>query len=232
MSNLSFQKARKQYVCNRCRQTINPGDMYYRIEMMYSPVQFRCQNCKPHRSELTSSEYLSWLYNFQDNLSNNYDLHDYDSISEIISEIEDQKEVLEDKLYSMPEQLQDGEAGQILQDRISSLEDTINELDYLEEPVWEEVIYVPESRDLVLDIPEDGWKVRIQGDKVWLCEYGEDFYMFCSDAIIEDIEEGDYSSLEKYKDNYYYEKSDYEDYLDSIENLADSIEEIISNIQE
>lgn len=95
--------------------------------------------CKPQRSELTNSEYLSWLFNLQDNLSTLYDLKEEGAKDELYYELEEQQNDLQDRFDNIPEQLQEGDAGQILQDRIDSLYNAMSELDCLEFPQHEDV---------------------------------------------------------------------------------------------
>ena len=134
MAKMYMQKARKEYTCSKCGAKINVGEQYYKIEAMYSRTKYRCCKCKPQRSELTSSEYLSWLYDLQDNLAERYDLRSEDVKDELYSEIESQRDELQDRLDNMPEQLQYAPTGEMLQERIDSLENALDELDGLEYP--------------------------------------------------------------------------------------------------
>lgn len=138
MAKSTKQKARKEYKCNKCGAVINKGDEYYKIEAMYQSTKYRCCKCKPQRSELTSSEYLSWLYDLQDNLTERYDLRSESAKDELYSEIESQKDELEDRLNNMPEQLQYAPTGETLQERIDSLDSALDDLDNLEYPDEEE----------------------------------------------------------------------------------------------
>lgn len=139
MAKATKQKARKEYICNKCKCTINPGDFYFKITEMYSNPKYRCQNCKPQRSELTNSEYLSWLYDLQDNLTERYDLQEEFSKDEIIQELENQKDELESRFDNIPEQLQYAPAGETIQNRIDSLDSAISELEALDYPEKEEI---------------------------------------------------------------------------------------------
>ena len=139
MAKSTLQKARKEYKCSKCGCLINPGEEYYKITAMYTKPYYRCKNHAPERSELTSSEYLSWLYDLQDNLTDRYDLKEEGIIDELISELENQRDELQDKFDNIPEQLQDGDAGQTLQNRIDSLDDVISDLESLDYPEKEEI---------------------------------------------------------------------------------------------
>lgn len=139
MAKATKQKARKEYICNKCKCTINPGDFYFKITEMYSNPKYRCENCKPQRSELTNSEYLSWLYDLQDNLTERYDLQEEFSKDEIIQELENQKDELEARYDNIPEQLQYASAGETIQNRMDSLDSAISDLEALDYPEKEEI---------------------------------------------------------------------------------------------
>lgn len=134
MAKLKWQTARKEYTCGKCGCTINKGDNYYKVVAMYQGVRYRCAGCRPTRSELTESEYYKWLYDLQDNVNENYDLRSEEGKDELYSELENQRDELQSRLDNMPEQLQYAPTGETLQERIDSLDDAINELDYLDFP--------------------------------------------------------------------------------------------------
>lgn len=127
MAKVLEQKARKEYICSKCKRTINIGEKYKKIVAMYRKPTVVCCDCKIARSELTTSEYYSWLYDFQDNIN----IETLEDAQEALEEIEAQKEELEEKYDNIPEQLQDADAGCILQERIEGLEDAYNELENL-----------------------------------------------------------------------------------------------------
>ena len=152
MAKLYKQKARKEYVCNKCGSTINKGDEYYKVEAMYQRTKIRCIHCKPERSELTGSEYYSWLWDLQDHVAERYDLRSEEGRDELYSELENMRDELQDKLDNMPEQLQYASSGETLQERIDSIEDALNELDNAEFP--DEDDYRVEEEDIE-GLPED-----------------------------------------------------------------------------
>lgn len=125
MAKLTRQKARKEYECCKCKNTISKGEIYQKITEMYSKPKIVCNNCVVSRCELTSSEYLAWLFDLQDS----FIISSPDEVYELIDCLEEQKSELEDKLSNIPEQFQDGEPASILQERIDNLEATISELE-------------------------------------------------------------------------------------------------------
>lgn len=138
MAKCYTQKSRKEYVCSKCGRTIQCGEQYHRIVENFHKDRIRCNHCKPERSELTGSEYLQWLYDFQDHLDDRYDLESEDVKDEIYSEIENMKSDLEERLENIPEQLRDADAGYTLQERIDSLDEALSSLDSLDFPDKEE----------------------------------------------------------------------------------------------
>lgn len=145
MAKLTKQKARKEYICYKCNRTIAIGEEYQKIVAMYRNPKTVCCSCKVPRSELTSSEYYAWLYDLQDNMT----LETIEDMQQLLDDIEYQKSELEDKYYNIPEQLQDGEAGSILQERIDNLDEVYDEL----ESIMSEIENVDES-DLDTEIKE------------------------------------------------------------------------------
>lgn len=133
MAKMTRQTARKEYVCKKCGRAIHKGEVYFKIEEMYRPTVYRCSDCKPERSELTSSEYLAWLYNLQDHCEELFDLDSVEGKDELYSEIENMKDDLESRRDDMPEQLQEVGSGEILGNRIESLESCMDELDCMDD---------------------------------------------------------------------------------------------------
>ena len=134
MAKLSHQKARKEYVCEKCKKEINKGENYYKILEQFRPVRIRCANCRPERSELTNSEYYSWLYDLQDHLEERYDLRTEEGKNDLYTELEQQRDVLQEKLDNIPEQLQYASAGETLQERIDGIDSAMSEMDCLDYP--------------------------------------------------------------------------------------------------
>ena len=128
MAKLTTQKARKEYVCSKCQRTISPGETYKKITAMYSQPKVVCNDCKVPRSELTSSEYLAWLYDLQDT----FEINDQSDVDNLRDELENQVSELQDRFDNIPESLQDGDAGTLLQERIDTLESAISELEQID----------------------------------------------------------------------------------------------------
>lgn len=131
MARIHLIKARKEYVCSKCGSAIKVGDMYYKGTPYHRSPVLRCTKCGLQSYELSSSEYVQQLGDLQCNWQKTYGL--YDGVwNDVQSELENIKDGCEERFDNIPEQLQDAEAGSILQERIEQLEDAINELDTID----------------------------------------------------------------------------------------------------
>lgn len=247
MAKCYSQKARKEYVCNKCGKPIHKGDQYFKIEAMYAKTKYRCCDCKPERSELTSSEYLSWLYDLQDHVSERYDLRSEEGKDELYSELENMRDDLQGHLDDMPEQLQAVGSGEILSTRIDSLDSAMSTIEDLEFPDEEDEEFQKESDELIC--------VEVSTEST-CCEELEDFSLHFVDLTESDVaatcyvydftesersdttrgedveivtytnEEGN-SIVCTYKHNIYFDEDAYNEAIDAFEcEIADAISEI------
>ena len=114
-------KAQKaQGSCSKCGKKIAKGDPYIWWKFRFGGKRVRCAECPPKPSDLTQSEYLSQVYDLEERIG---DINNDDptaAISELES-IADDWDALADecdeKHSNMPDALQDGDTGQLLQDR-------------------------------------------------------------------------------------------------------------------
>jgi len=137
MSTLKSQKARKRYECCRCKAVITSGEVYLRFSLTrFSPIQIRCVNCRPPRSERTTSDFLAEMYSIKDNTIGTLTVADLTGIgvdaviSDIIESLNSLKEETQERLDNMPEHLQDSSSsGELLQGRIEAIDDMVDELE-------------------------------------------------------------------------------------------------------
>lgn len=89
--------------------------------------------CAPSRSDLTQSSFLKSLYGIQDDAVPDCDLESHRD--DLISQLEGLRDETQGSLDNMPEGLQQGDTGQLLQQRIENLEQGIDSLQniYFEE---------------------------------------------------------------------------------------------------
>ncbi len=85
---------------------------------------------RPKQSQLTQSEFWGAVYGLQEQYETVPDFDDIESgIDEIKSELENIKDETQGKFDNMPQGLQDGDSGQLLQERVDALESVISDLD-------------------------------------------------------------------------------------------------------
>lgn len=127
-----IKKSRKECRCNKCGKTIPVGSKYYKGEINFGPTIRRCETCGLESWEITTSDYKlqvgEIVYRWQENYSK-----DQSGVDEIISALEDVRDEVQDRLDNIPEQLQEADAGMLLQERIEMLEDAISELENIDE---------------------------------------------------------------------------------------------------
>lgn len=135
MPKVYTQTARKEYKCGKCGGSILPGEPYKKLMGRYIATRYACAGCKFKRSETTSSDYLSQLYDLQDDFA----IDDEVSVEDLIAELENLRDEQQEKLDNMPEQFQEADTGQLIQERIDSIEGAIDTLECLEWPNEDEV---------------------------------------------------------------------------------------------
>lgn len=125
------QKSRKEYTCGRCHKKIEVGQPYLRGDLNFSSPVIRCCKCGLQYWEVTTSDYQlsvgEIVYRWQDN----YDVSE-EGRDSIISDLEEIRDDLQSRLDNMPEGLQQGDSGQILQERIDCLEAAISDLESID----------------------------------------------------------------------------------------------------
>ena len=158
------KKARKDYP----EDGIKKGESYYWWKPRYGGI--RRSKTYPSRQELTQSEFLCRVYDIEDELSsieidiegkNKEEIEQEirDTLESIISEIEELRDECEDKLYNMPEQLQDtSEAGILLQERIDALEDWISELEAIDISIEDNDDIQERVEEILDEISECGYR--------------------------------------------------------------------------
>jgi hypothetical protein len=147
---------------------IAKGESYFWWQFLRSPKQYSKE--RPKNSQLTQSSFLSTLYGIEERIeefsAENKD--DFDSfIEEIKSEIEELRDTTQESLDNMPEGLQQGDTGQLLQERVDGLDSWIDEIDGIEldcdeEEVRAGIIEDDEEKELSEDEVEEKVAEEIQ----------------------------------------------------------------------
>ncbi len=125
MTTATFvKKARKDYP----KEGIKKGDSYYWWSFRFGGTHR--SKTAPKRSQLTQSNFLSQLYDIEDELN---DLSADDGLPDTIADLSQRLRALasecEDALSNMPEGLQQGDTGQLLQERADACNSAADELE-------------------------------------------------------------------------------------------------------
>lgn len=141
---------------------IAKGESYYTWSFMNGGTFY--SKTQPRASQLTSSDFMSTYYGIQESVED-FDTTDLDElvsfVEEVKSSLEDLRDETDEKLNNMPDSLQSSPTGELLQERVDSLDSTISDLDSIdfdfEEPSKEDSLEeLAESSDI--DTEEDGWE--------------------------------------------------------------------------
>lgn len=127
------KKARMDQGMCSCGHRIEKGESYKWIKFRFGVRRFKCANCSFRASELTQSDFLGQVYDLNDRLGalccemSPEDLAE--EIENIASEFNSLGDEQEEKKSNMPEQLQDGDVGQMLESRADSCRDVASNLE-------------------------------------------------------------------------------------------------------
>lgn len=128
---IHVKKARKRI--ESCGIVIEPGESYYWWKFMRGPKMVSKEYPKPW--QLTRSEFWRQAHLINHRLSE-FMAGDPDDASQFVQEIKDQVEELrdetQDKWDNMPEGLQMGDTGMMLEERVQACDDLTQELEELE----------------------------------------------------------------------------------------------------
>ena len=131
MAKIDKPKARKEYKCSKCGEVIKVGDTYLKgTPFRRSPV-IRCIKCGLRGWELSSSEYVQGVGRACECWEEDYGC-DEDTAQSIADELSNILDETQDSLDNMPEGLQEGDTGQLLQERIDNLDEAISELESID----------------------------------------------------------------------------------------------------
>ena len=121
MPRVSKQVARKDYP----NAGIKKGDTYYKWKFRYSPVNRSLT--MPQAEQLTQSAYM------QEWIPLNRDISEFDGEADDVDELVERARQLgneqQEKKDNMPEGLQDGDTGQLLEERAEECEELANSLE-------------------------------------------------------------------------------------------------------
>lgn len=124
MAKPEHRTARKDYP----DAGIKKGDKYWFVQIKTGPRSSRTlRQLKPfRRAQLTSSPFLQGLYDFEDSIAAVDDMEEVEQLAATIRELGDEEG---EKYDNMPEGLQQGETGQMLEQRRDACHAAADELD-------------------------------------------------------------------------------------------------------
>ena len=131
MASIEKPKARKEYVCSKCGATIKVGEQYVKGTPFRMKPIIRCNKCGLRHWELSSSDYVQGVGRVCDCWEKDYGC-DEDTAQSIADELSSILDTTQDSLDNMPEGLQEGDTGQLLQERIDNLDSAINDLECID----------------------------------------------------------------------------------------------------
>ena len=149
-----IKKSRKEYRCSRCGKVIPVGSTYYKGEINFGPTIVRCSDCKLESWEVTTSDYQLAVGEIVYRWEKNYGYSE-DAIDNIVSDLQEIADDLQGRLDNMPEGLQEGDVGQLLQERIDALESAISELESIDVDSVKEDIATEFSEEYLTDEERD-----------------------------------------------------------------------------
>jgi gas vesicle protein len=157
---------------------IKKGDSYYWWKFRFGGKQ--CSKTYPKRWQLTQSDFLSELYQIEDEISE-YTCESVDELKEFLEEkiqrIEEMRDECQEKIDNMPEQLQTSGSGETLQERIDNLESWIDELNAIDIDIDED------------SIREEAFQDNEREDGELKDDYNERIDEIVRDAVQEKIDE-------------------------------------------
>ncbi len=161
MAKVERRKAAKDYPDNG----ILKGEEYYYVQMKTGPRSSRVLRSKTpfKRSQLTTSDYLGTLYDWEDTKA---DLASMEDAESLVDEIRTHGEEQQEKFDNMPEGLQQGDTGQMIEARATGCEAAATEI----EDIIAEWTSAKEEHDAEVDDFAEYAKARDEWDE----ESGED----------------------------------------------------------
>ena len=185
--------------CSKCGKVIGVGDPYVWWKFRFGGRYVRCGDpaCYPRAQDLTRSEWVSRLADFDDArdaiAAASYTDPD-DAASEVdslASEVREFGEEQQEKHDNMPEGLQEGDTGQLLQERADSMSNAADELETVAQTVRDtDLIAVDDEAALKEWAEENGVdRGEDESEEDWLASVREDAESANSDTISEALEE-------------------------------------------
>ena len=126
-----IKSARKEWKCSKCHSIIKVGDGYFKGEINFGPTIVACLKCGLKPYEVTTSGWTRRVGRIVEDFTEDYGYGE-DSLDQVLQEVYDIQSEVQDRLDNMPEGLQEGDVGQLLQSRVEMCDDAISELENID----------------------------------------------------------------------------------------------------
>lgn len=160
-------KSRKEFTCSRCHKPIPVGSSYVWGAIFHGPTIYRHKECGLQSWELSGSDFIKTCGTIQTYWKEDYGVTQ-ESVDSIKGDLEELRDETQEKFDNMPDGLQEGDTGMLLQERIEMLESVIDELDLIDAVSMQEDIAEELEDEYRSDneIPEDAELTEDQADEL------------------------------------------------------------------
>lgn len=173
----------KDLKCSKCGKEIAVGEEYLKATPYHRTPIIRCVKCGLKSYETSGSQYVQDIGSIVEDWQESFGTSD-GVTDEIISSLEEIRDYTQESLDNMPEQLQEGDTGCMLQDRIDCIEGAISDLEQISyEDLKEDLKEEAESN--IGEYDPDTWDDEDQ----WKEEVAEELDHLVEDAYIEAIDD-------------------------------------------
>lgn len=129
MGKVNYIKScRKEQKCRKCGKVIPVGSPYYKGELYRMNPIICCTQCGLKCYEVTTSDYTRNVGRLVEDWREDFSIGE-STVEEVAAALQDIIDTCRDSLDNIPEQLQEGSAGTLLQERIDELESVVDELE-------------------------------------------------------------------------------------------------------
>lgn len=117
----------KEIKCSKCGRIIQVGEAYLKATPYHQRPIIRCYTCGLRSYETSGSEYIRAIGAIVEGWQDDIGIGE-DTVDELTSAIEEVRDQCQENLDNMPYQLQEGDTGTMLQERIDACDQAIDDL--------------------------------------------------------------------------------------------------------
>ena len=185
-----IKKSRKEYKCGKCGSVIPAGSPYYKGELFRMRPMVRCTSCKLKHYEVTTSDYITAVGKIVEEWQEYYGIGE-DTIGEIVDALYEIHNTCEENYDNIPDQLQEGAAAMLLQERMEELDGAISDLESIDD--WDD--FLLKGRDALDEdvqgiIDKEQEKRNGEDYNIWFDEFvglGSDAASHWKEAVYEEF---------------------------------------------